>query len=89
MLFCRNSSSKSCKQLQQKLQTAPAQAETTSAEATTAPAHSAVVLVVVPEIEGSFKDYLTIFSQIMNLIPNIVIQAEDVVIQAKDVIIQL
>ena len=51
-------------QLQQKLQTA-------SVEAATAPAHSAVAPTVVPEIEGSHKDYLIIFSQTMNLIPNI------------------
>ena len=38
--------------------------ETASAEAATAPAHSAVASTVVPEIEGSHKDYLTIFSQI-------------------------
>ena len=50
--------------------TAPAEitsAKTTFAETATAPA-------VVPEIEGSHKDYVTIFSQIMNLMPNIFLQ---------------
>ena len=59
-----------------KLQIAPAEAEiafveTASTEAATAPAHSAVTPTVVLEIEGSHKDYLIIFSQIMNLMPNI------------------
>ena len=64
------------KQLQQRLQKAPAEAETAStetasAEAATAPAHSTVAPAVVPEIEGFHKDYLTIFSQTMNLMLNI------------------
>ena len=45
--------------------------ETDSTEAATTLAHSAVAPVVVPEIEESHKDYLTIFSQTMNLMPNI------------------
>ena len=61
-----NNSSKSCF-----AKTALAEAETTSTEAATAPAHFAVALAMVPEIEGSHKDYLTIFSQTMNLMPNI------------------
>ena len=44
---------------------------TTFAEATIAPAHVAVALAMVLEIEGSHKNYLTIFSQTMNLMPNI------------------
>ena len=44
-----------------------------SAEAATALAHSIVAPSVVPEIEGSLKNYLTIFSQIMNLMPSIVL----------------
>ena len=68
------------------MQTTPVEAETASvetasAEATTAPAHSAVAPAVVPKIEGSLKDYLTIFSQIMNLMPSIILQAKDVIIQ--------
>ena len=62
------------------MQTTPVEAETASAEATTAPAHSAVAPAVVPKIEGSLKDYLTIFSQIMNLMPSIILQAKDVII---------
>ena len=68
-------------QLQHKLQIALVEAETASAEAATAPAHSAVASTVVPEIEGSHKDYLTIFSQIMNLMPSFVLQAKDVINQ--------
>ena len=63
------------------LQTTPAEAETASAEATSSPAHSPVALAVVPAIEGSLKDYLTIFNQILNLMPSIVLQAKDVIIQ--------
>ena len=59
------------KQLQQRLQRAPAKAETASTEAATAPAHSTVAPAVVPEIEGFHKDYLTIFSQTMNSMLNI------------------
>ena len=51
-------------QLQQKL-------FATSTKAAIAPTHSAVALTVVSEIEESHKDYLTIFSQTMNLMPNI------------------
>ena len=61
--------------------TTPAEAATASTEAATAPAHSAVASTVVPEIEGSHKDYLTIFSQIMNLMPSFVLQAKDVISQ--------
>ena len=68
-------------QLQHKLQIALVEAETASAEAATAPAHSAVTPTVVLEIEGSHKDYLTIFSQIMNLMPSFVLQAKDVISQ--------
>ena len=46
-------------------------AETTPAEAATTPAHSAVAPTVVSEKKGSHKDYLTIFSQTMNLMSNI------------------
>ena len=60
-----------------KLQTAPTEAETPSAEAETVPAHSTVTLVVVPK--KSIKTYLTIFSQIMNLMPNTFLQANDVI----------
>ena len=63
--FCR-----SCKQLLQKMQTA-------STEVETVPAHSAVALVVVPK--KSHKAYLTIFSQIMNLMPYTFLQANDVI----------
>ena len=52
-------------------ETAPTEAETTFAEVVTAPTHSVVALAMVPEIEGSHKDYLTIFGQIKNLMPNI------------------
>ena len=62
-LFCRNSSSRSCK-------TAPAEAEIASVEAVTAPAHFTMAPTMVLEIEGSHKDYLTIFRKIMNLMPN-------------------
>ena len=48
-----------------------ASAETAYVEAAIAPAHSVVAPAVVLEIEGSHKDYLTIFSQTMNLMPNI------------------
>ena len=58
-------------QLQQKLQTALTEAEIASAEATVVAAHSAVASAMVPEIEGSHKDHLTIFIQTMNLMPNI------------------
>ena len=44
---------------------------TTFAEAAIAPAHVAVALAMVLEIEGSHKNYLTIFSQTMNLMQNI------------------
>ena len=65
------------KQFQQKLQTALVEAETDSAEAETVPAHSAVAPAVVPE--KSYKAYLTVFSQIMNLMPNTFLQANDVI----------
>ena len=65
------------KQLQRKLQIAPAEAEIPYAEAETIPAHSAVALVVVPE--KSHKVYLTIFSQIMNSMPYTFLQANDVI----------
>ena len=58
------------KQFQWKLQT-------TSAEAETVPAHSVVAPTVVPE--KSHKAYLTIFSQIMNLMPYTFLQANDVI----------
>ena len=60
-----------------KLQTTPAEAEIPYAEAETIPAHSAVALVVVPE--KSHKVYLTIFSQIINLMANTFLQANDVI----------
>ena len=60
-----------------KLQTAPAEAETPSAEAETVPTHSAVALTVVPK--KSHKAYLTIFSQIMNLMQYTFLQANDVI----------
>ena len=63
------------------MQIAPTEVEIVSTKAATAPAHFAGVPVVVPEIEGSLKDYLTIFSQIMNLMPSIVLQTKDVIIQ--------
>ena len=69
------------KQLQQKLQIASAEVEIVFAETVTAPTHFAVVPVVVPEIDGSLKTYLTIFIQIMNLMPSIVLQTKDVIIQ--------
>ena len=50
-----------------KLQTAPTEVETPSTEAETVSAHSALAPTVVPE--KSHKAYLTIFSQIMNLMP--------------------
>ena len=62
-------------------ETAPTEAETTFAEAATAPTHSVVALAMVPEIEGSHKDYPTIFSQIINLMTNIVFQAKDIISQ--------
>ena len=65
------------KQLQRKLQTAPTEVETASAKAETIPTHFAVALVVV--LEKSHKAYLTIFSQIMNLMPNTFLQANDVI----------
>ena len=49
--------------------------------AETAPTHSVVALAMVPEIEGSHKDYPTIFSQIINLMPSIVLQAKDIISQ--------
>ena len=64
------------KQLQRKLQTTLAKAETASAEAKTVPAHFVVAPAVVPE--KSHKAYLTIFSQIMNLMPNTFLQENDV-----------
>ena len=60
-----------------KLQTTPAEVETPSAEAETVPAHFAVAPAVVPE--KSHEAYLTIFSQIMNLIPYTFLQANDVI----------
>ena len=60
-----------------KLQTSPAEAETPSVEAETVPAHSTVALAVVPK--KSHKAYLTIFSQIMNLMPYTFLQANDVI----------
>ena len=67
-----------------KLQTAPteaetpsAEAETPSAEAETVPTHSALAPTMVPE--KSHKAYLTIFSQIMNLMPYTFLQANDVI----------
>ena len=60
-----------------KLQIAPAEADIPFAEAETIPAHSAVALAVVPE--KSHKAYLTIFSQIMNLMPYTFLQANDVI----------
>ena len=65
------------KQLQRKLQTTLAKVETASAEAETILAHFAVAPTVVPE--KSHKAYLTIFSQIMNLITNTFLQANDVI----------
>ena len=65
------------KQLQRKLQTAPTEVETTSAKAETIPAHSAIAPAVVPE--KSHKTYLSIFSQIMNLMSNTFLQANDVI----------
>ena len=62
-----------------KLQTSPAEAETPSVEAETVPAHSTVAPAVVPK--KSHKAYLTIFSQIMNLMLSIVLQAKDVINQ--------
>ena len=59
------------KQLQQKLQIAPTEAETASAEAATASAHFAMAPIVVPGTRESHKDYLAVFSQTMNLMPNI------------------
>ena len=64
------------KQLQQRLQKSPAEAETAStktasAEAATASAHFAMAPTVVPGTRGSHKDYLAVFSQTMNLMPNI------------------
>ena len=59
--------------------TAPVEVATTPAEAATAPAHSTMAPAVVPEIEGSHKDYLTIFSQTMNLMPNIFSSKQDVI----------
>ena len=53
------------------MQKALAEAETASTEAAIAPTYSIVAPVVVPEIEGFHKDYLTIFSQTMNLMLNI------------------
>ena len=53
------------------LATAPAEVAIALVEATIAPAHSAVAPVVVSEIKGSRKNYLTIFSQMMNLMPSI------------------
>ena len=71
------------------MQTALAEAETTSieiasvetayAKAATAPAHSPVAPTMVPKIEVSHKDYLTIFSQTMNLMPNIFLQVKDLI----------
>ena len=58
------------KQFQWKLQT-------TSAEAETVPTHFAVAPAVVPE--KSHKVYLTIFSQIMNLMPYTFLLANDVI----------
>ena len=60
-----------------KLQTAPVEAETPSVEAETVPAHSAVAPTVIPE--KSHKAYLTIFSQIMNLMPNTFLKANNVI----------
>ena len=60
-----------------KLQTAPAEAETPSTEVETVPTHSALASTVVPE--KSHKAYLTIFSQIMNLMPYTFLQANDVI----------
>ena len=60
-----------------KLQTAPAEAETPSAEAETILAHSAVAPTVVPK--KSHKTYLTIFSQIINLMPYTFLQANDAI----------
>ena len=64
------------KQLQRKLQTTLAKAETASAKAKTVPAHFVVAPAVVPE--KSHKAYFTIFSQIMNLMPNTFLQENDV-----------
>ena len=63
-------------QLQHKLQIALVEAETTSvktvsAGAATTPAHSVVASAMIPEIEEPYKDYLTIFSQTINLMSNI------------------
>ena len=63
------------------MQIALAEAETASVEAATALAHSVVALAAVLEIKGSHKYHLTIFSQIMNLVPGIVLQAKDVISQ--------
>ena len=57
--------------------TTPAEVTTTFAEAETVLAHSVVAPAVVPE--KSHKAYLTIFSQIMNLMPYTFLQANDVI----------
>ena len=71
------------------MQTAPAKAETASTEiasaktafveAATAPGHFVMAPTVVPETRGSHKNYLAIFSQIMNLKPNIFSSKQDVI----------
>ena len=64
-----------------KLYTALAEAETPSVEAEIVLAHSAVAPTMVPE--KSHKAYLTIFSQIMNLMPYTFLQANDVIRMAS------
>ena len=76
-----NSSSGSCFAETTLAEVETASAETAYVEAATAPAHSVVAPAMVLEIEGSHKDYLTIFSQIMNLMPSFVLQAKDVINQ--------
>ena len=50
---------------------APTEAATTSGQAVTTPAHSVVASAMIPKIEEPHKDYLTIFSQTINLMSNI------------------